>query len=248
MTISGRKHNESWQAKRVKWLCLTFSPLFPLISSLLRDFISWTPESAHMITWAMSDRAIPRSYRMMQGFGVHTFALINAEGKRTFVKFHWRPMLGVHGLVWDESMKLGGVDPDYHRRDLYEAISNGDFPEYELGFQCVKEEDEHKFDFDLLDATKIIPEELVPIEYIGKMTLNRLPSDFFAEVEQVAFCTQNIVPGQLSIDMLSSGGWHRDWTADAHIVCLLSVDRFQASTSPMIRCCRGGTSPTSIPS
>ena len=111
-----------------------------------------------MITWAMSDRAIPRSYRMMQGFGVHTFALVNAQGKRTFVKFHWRPLLGVHGLVWDESMKLGGVDPDFHRRDLYEAIENGDFPEWELGFQCVKEEDEHKFDFDLLDATKLIPE------------------------------------------------------------------------------------------
>lgn len=117
-----------------------------------------------MMTWVMSDRAIPRSYRMMQGFGVHTFVLVNAEGKRTFVKFHWRPLLGVHGLVWDEAMKLGGVDPDYHRRDLYEAIENGDFPEFELGFQCVNEEDEHKFDFDLLDPTKLISEELVKIE------------------------------------------------------------------------------------
>ena len=148
-----------------------------------------------MIQWAMSDRAIPRSYRMMQGFGVHTFSLINKEGKRTFVKFHIRPKLGVHGLAWDEAMKLGGVDPDFHRRDLYEAIADGNFPEYELGFQCVAEEDEHKFDFDLLDPTKIIPEELAPVEYIGKIVLDRLPSDFFAEVEQVAFCTQNIVPG-----------------------------------------------------
>jgi len=137
---------------------------------------------------------------------VNTFTLVKAAGKRTFVKFHWRPLLGVHGLAWDEAVKLGGVDPDFHRRDLYEAIAAGHFPEYEMGMQLVKEEDEEKFDFDLLDATKIIPEELVPMRWVGKLTLDRLPTDFFAEVEQVAFCTQNIVPGiDFSNDPLLQG-------------------------------------------
>jgi len=154
----------------------------------------------------MSDRAIPRSYRMMQGFGVHTFVFVTAEGKRTFFKAHWRPLLGVHGLAWDESNKLMGVDPDFHRRDLYEAISAGNFPEWEFGVQLIPEADEEKFDFDILDATKIVPEELVPIRWVGKMTLDRVPTDFFAEVEQVAFCTQNIVRGiDFSNDPLLQG-------------------------------------------
>lgn len=159
------------------------------------DFISLMPESTHMIMWLMSDRALPRSYRMMEGFGVHTFRLINEAGKATFVKFHWKPLLGVHSVAWDEAQKISGKDPDFHRRDLWEAIENGDYPEYELGVQLVAEEDEHKFDFDLLDATKIIPEELVPVQRVGKLTLNRNPDSFFAETEQVAFCISHIVPG-----------------------------------------------------
>src|ERR1044071_4109594 len=159
------------------------------------DFISLMPESAHMIMWLMSDRAIPRSYRMMEGFGVHTFRLINAEGKASFVKFHWKPLLGVHSVAWDEAQKISGKDPDFHRRDLWDAIENGAFPEWELGIQVVPEEDEHKFDFDLLDPTKIIPEELVPVRRIGKLTLNRNPDNFFAETEQVAFHVGHIVPG-----------------------------------------------------
>jgi len=159
------------------------------------DFISLVPESMHMIMWAMSDRAIPRSYRMMEGFGVHTFRFVNAKGKAHFVKFHWKPLLGVHSVCWDEALKISGKDPDFHRRDLWEAIENGDFPEYELGVQIVPEEDEHSFDFDLLDPTKLIPEELVPVKRIGKMTLNRNPDNFFAETEQVAFHPGHIVPG-----------------------------------------------------
>ena len=159
------------------------------------DFISLMPESMHMIMWAMSDRAIPRSLRMMEGFGVHTFRFINERGKARFVKFHWKPLLGVHAVVWDEAQKISGKDPDFHRRDLWEAIENGDFPEWELGVQIVEEKDEHSFDFDLLDPTKIIPEEIVPVQRIGKMTLNRNPDNFFAETEQVAFHTGNIVPG-----------------------------------------------------
>lgn len=159
------------------------------------DFISLMPESAHMIMWLMSDRAIPRSYRMMEGFGVHTFRLINAEGKPSFVKFHWKPLLGVHSVVWDEAKKISGNDPDFHRRDLWDAIESGAFPEWELGLQIVSEEDEHKFDFDILDPTKLIPEELVPVIKIGKMTLNRNPDNFFAETEQVAFHPGHIVPG-----------------------------------------------------
>ena len=159
------------------------------------DFISLMPESTHMIMWAMSDRALPRSLRMMEGFGVHTFRLINAKGKASFVKFHWKPLLGVHSVAWDEAQKISGKDSDFHRRDLWEAIESGNFPEWEFGIQVVPEADEHKFDFDLLDPTKLIPEELVPVQRIGKMTLNRNPDNFFAETEQVAFHVGNIVPG-----------------------------------------------------
>lgn len=159
------------------------------------DFISLMPESSHMVMWLMSDRALPRSYRMMEGFGVHTFRLINQEGKSHFVKFHWKPLLGVHSVAWDEAQNISGKDPDFHRRDLWEAIENGAFPEWELGIQVVAEEDEHKFEFDLLDPTKIIPEELVPVQRIGKLTLNRNPDNFFAETEQVAFHVGHIVPG-----------------------------------------------------
>jgi catalase len=159
------------------------------------DFISLMPESTHMIMWLMSDRAIPRSYRMMEGFGVHTFRFINEDGKATFVKFHWKPLLGVHSVAWNEAQKISGNDPDFHRRDLWEAIENGDFPEWELGVQLVDEADEHKYEFDLLDSTKIIPEELVPVQRIGKMTLNRNPDNFFAETEQVAFHLGHVVSG-----------------------------------------------------
>ena len=159
------------------------------------DFISLTPESSHMIMWSLSDRTIPRSFRTMQGFGVHAFILVNDQRKRTFVKFHWRPILGVHSLVWDECLKINGADPDFHRRDLYDAIAAGSYPEWEFGVQLIPEEDEHKFDFDLLDCTKLVPEELVPVKWVGKMVLNKAPDDFFSEVEQVAFCTQNVVPG-----------------------------------------------------
>lgn len=159
------------------------------------DFASLVPETSHMIMWAMSDRAIPRSFRMMEGFGVHTFRFVNASGKGRFVKFHWKPLLGMHSLVWDEAQKLNGQDPDWLRRDLWEAIENGDYPEFELCVQIVEEEDEHKFNFDLLDATKIIPEELVPLKKVGKMVLNRNPDNFFAETEQVAFHPGNVVPG-----------------------------------------------------
>lgn len=159
------------------------------------DFISLMPESAHAIMWAMSDRAIPRSYRMMEGFGVHTFRFVNAEGVSNFVKFHWKPLLGVHSVAWDEAQKISGKDPDFHRRDLWDAIESGSFPEFEFGVQIVPEEDEFKFGFDLLDPTKLIPEELVPIRRIGKMTLNRNPDNFFAETEQVAFHIGHVVPG-----------------------------------------------------
>lgn len=159
------------------------------------DFISLMPESMHMIMWTMSDRAIPRSYRMMEGFGVHTFRLINDKGQSHFVKFHWKPLLGVHSVAWDEAQNISGKDPDFHRRDLWEAIANGDFPEWEFGVQIVPEKDEHKFEFDLLDPTKIIPEEIVPVQRIGKLTLNRNPDNFFAETEQVAFHVGHVVSG-----------------------------------------------------
>ncbi len=159
------------------------------------DFISLMPESMHMIMWIMSDRAIPRSLRMMEGFGVHTFRFINAEGKSRFVKFHWKPLLGVHSVVWNEALEISGKDPDFQRRDLWESIENGDFPEWEFGVQIIEEEDENKFDFDLLDPTKLIPEELVPVQRIGKMVLNRNPQNYFAETEQVAFHPGHLVPG-----------------------------------------------------
>ncbi|MCX8531216.1 catalase [Chryseobacterium luquanense] len=159
------------------------------------DFISLMPESMHMIMWLMSDRAIPRSYRMMEGFGVHSFRFINSEGSAFFVKFHLKPKLGVHSVAWPEAQKISGADPDFHRRDLWEAIENGAFPEWDFGVQIVPEENEHDFDFDLLDPTKIIPEELVPVETFGTLTLNRNPDNFFAETEQIAFHPGHIVPG-----------------------------------------------------
>jgi catalase len=159
------------------------------------DFISLMPESMHMIMWVMSDRAIPRSLRMMEGFGIHTFRLVNENGQSRFVKFHWKPLLGVHSVAWDEAQKISGKDPDFHRRDLWEAIELGKFPEWELGLQIVEEEREHDFDFDLLDATKLIPEELVPVRRVGKLTLDRNPENFFAETEQVAFHPGHVVPG-----------------------------------------------------
>lgn len=159
------------------------------------DFISLTPESMHMIMWVMSDRAIPRSYRMMDGFGVHTFRLVNDQGKSTFVKFHWKPLLGVHSLVWDEAQQLAGKDPDFHRRDLWEAIENKAYPEYELGLQLVPENEAEKVPFDILDPTKIWPEDQFPLQRVGKLTLNRNPDNFFVETEEVAFHPGHLVPG-----------------------------------------------------
>lgn len=159
------------------------------------DFISLTPESMHMIMWAMSDRAIPRSYRMMEGFGVHTFRFINAQDESVFVKFHWRPKLGTAAVVWDEAMKISGADPDFHRRDLWDAIDSGEFPEWELGVQVFDTATAETLDFDVLDPTKLIPEEVIPLRMLGKMVLNRNPDNHFAETEQVAFCPSHIVPG-----------------------------------------------------
>jgi catalase len=173
------------------------------------DFVSLMPESTHMLMWAMSDRTLPRSYRMMQGFGVHTFRLVNADGHSTFVKFHWRPLAGTHSLDWDESAKIMGADPDFHRRDLWEAIEAGAFPEWELSFQLFSEEQADRFSFDVLDATKIVPEELVPLTPVGRMVLDRNPDNFFAETEQVAFCAAHIVPGiDFSNDPLLAGRIH----------------------------------------
>ena len=173
------------------------------------DFVSLMPESTHMLMWVMSDRALPRSFRTMQGFGVHTFRLVNARGQSRFVKFHWTPVSGTHSLDWDESIKIAGADPDYHRRDLWESIEDGNFPEYELGFQVFTEAQADKFSFDVLDATKIVPEELVQVEPVGRMVLNRNPDNFFAETEQVAFGVQNIVPGiDFSNDPLLAGRIH----------------------------------------
>lgn len=159
------------------------------------DFISLTPEAMNMVMWTMSDRAIPRSLRFMEGFGVHTFRLVNSSGESTFVKFHWKPKQGMQSVVWDEALKINGADPDFHRRDLWNAIGAGDFPEWELGLQVFDEKFADQFAFDVLDATKLIPEEEVPVQIVGKMVLNKLVDNFFAETEQVAFCTQNIVPG-----------------------------------------------------
>jgi catalase len=173
------------------------------------DFVSLMPESTHMLMWVMSDRGIPRSYRMMQGFGVHTFRLVNEQGQSTFCKFHWKPALGTHSLVWDEAAKIMGADPDFHRRDLWEAIESGNYPEWELGLQLFSEADAEKFSFDILDATKLIPEELVPVKPVGRMVLNRNPDNFFAETEQVAFCTAHVVPGiDFSNDPLLHGRIH----------------------------------------
>jgi catalase len=159
------------------------------------DFISLTPESMHMIMWTMSDRAIPRSFRFMEGFGVHSFRMVNAEGKSTFVKFHWKPKLGMQSVLWNEAQKINGADPDFHRRDLWNAIQSGDFPEWELGLQLFDQDFADRFDFDILDPTKIIPEEVLPVQRVGRLVLDRMVDNFFAETEQVAFCTQNIVPG-----------------------------------------------------
>ncbi len=173
------------------------------------DFASLSPEIAHMLMWVMSDRAIPRSYRTMQGFGVHTFRLINAAGESRFVKFHWTPLQGTHSLVWDEAVRISGADPDFHRRDLWEAIESGNFPEWELGLQVFTEEQANAFEFDILDPTKIVPEELVPVTPVGRMVLNRNPDNFFAETEQVAFCTAHIVPGiDFTNDPLLQGRIH----------------------------------------
>ena len=170
------------------------------------DFVSLMPESMHMIMWAMSDRAIPRSLRMIEGFGIHTFRLVDAEGKSTFVKFHWRPKLGMQSVVWDEAVKINGADPDFHRRDLFESIAAGNYPEWELGLQLFSEEEANAFPFDVLDPTKLIPEELVPLRMVGRMVLDRNPDNFFAETEQVAFCPANIVPGiDFSDDPLLQG-------------------------------------------
>ncbi len=173
------------------------------------DFISLMPESTHMVMWAMSDRAIPRSYRMMQGFGVHTYRMVNDAGDTVFVKFHWRPKQGTHSLVWDEAAKLAGADADFHRRDLWEAIEAGEYPEWEMGLQIFTEAQAESFSFDVLDATKLIPEELVPVTPVGRMVLNRNPDNFFAETEQVAFCTAHVVPGiDFSNDPLLAGRIH----------------------------------------
>ena len=170
------------------------------------DFMSLTPESMHMLMWIMSDRAIPRSFSMMEGFGVHTYRLVNAKGQSHFVKFHWKPILGVHSLVRDEAVKLAGQDPDFHRRDMFDSLEKGNFFEWELGLQIIPEEDEMKFDFDILDATKIIPEDLIAVQRVGKMVLNRNPGNYFAETEQVAFMTSNVVPGiDFSNDPLLQG-------------------------------------------
>ena len=173
------------------------------------DFASLMPESTHMLMWAMSDRGIPRSLRMMQGFGVHTFRLINAQGESHFVKFHWKPKLGTHSLVWDEAVKIAGADADFHRRDLWDAIEAGEYPEWELGLQVFTEAQAEGFSFDVLDATKLIPEELVPLVPAGRMVLNRNPDNFFAETEQVAFCAAHVIPGiDFSNDPLLAGRIH----------------------------------------
>lgn len=170
------------------------------------DFISLTPESMHMVTWIMSDRTLPRSLRTMEGFGVHTFKLVNAQGKTTWVKFHWKPKQGVQSVLWNEAVKINGADPDYHRRDLWESIKRGDFPEWELGMQLLTEEQATAWAFDVLDPTKLIPEEEFPVKPVGRLVLNRCVDNFFAETEQVAFCTQNIVNGiDFSDDPLLQG-------------------------------------------
>jgi len=173
------------------------------------DFVSLMPETTHMLLWVMSDRAIPRSFRMMQGFGVHSFRFVNEAGESHLVKFHWNPKAGTHSLAWDEAVKISGADPDFHRRDLWEAIEAGDYPEWELGIQVFTEEQAQELSFDVLDSTKLIPEELIPVQPVGRLVLNRNPDNFFAETEQVAFCTTHIVPGiDFSNDPLLAGRIH----------------------------------------
>ncbi|MDR9782209.1 catalase [Rhizobium redzepovicii] len=170
------------------------------------DFISLTPESMHMIMWVMSDRAIPRSFRFMEGFGVHTFRFVNAADESTFVKFHWKPKLGLQSVAWNEAVKINGADPDFHRRDLWQSIQSGNFPEWELCVQLFDQDFADTFDFDILDPTKIIPEEILPVKPIGRLVLDRMPENFFAETEQVAFMTQNVPPGiDFSNDPLLQG-------------------------------------------
>ena len=170
------------------------------------DFAYLHPEATHMALWVMSDRAIPRSYRMMQGFGVNTFSLVNGEGKRHFAKFHWIPRLGVHSLVWDEALKLAGQDPDFHRKDLMDAIDHKAYPRWDFGIQVIPEERQDDFDFDILDSTKVWPEDLIPVRVIGELELNRNVDEFFTQTEQVAFCTSHIVPGiDFSDDPLLQG-------------------------------------------
>ena len=170
------------------------------------DFISLTPESMHMIMWVMSDRAIPRSFRFMEGFGVHTFRFLNAKDESTFVKFHWKPKLGLQSVVWNEAIKINGADPDFHRRDLWDAIQSGNFPEWELRVQIFDQDFADSFDFDVLDPTKLIPEEILPPVPVGRLVLDRMPDNFFAETEQVAFMTQNVPPGvDFSNDPLLQG-------------------------------------------
>jgi catalase len=170
------------------------------------DFASLMPESTHMLMWAMSDRAIPRSLRMMEGFGVHTYRFLDANNKSTFVKFHWRPKLGMQSVVWDEALKISGADPDFHRRDLWNAINEGNYPEWEFGVQLFDQEFADKFEFDVLDPTKLIPEEQIPLRIVGRLVLDRNVDNFFAETEQVAFCVRNVVPGiDFSNDPLLQG-------------------------------------------
>lgn len=173
------------------------------------DYISLTPESMHMAMWIMSDRTLPRSLRMIEGFGIHSFRLINAKGESTFVKYHWRPVLGLQSTIWDETVKISGADQDYHRRDMFEAIESGNFPEWEFAVQLFTQEEADQFPFDHLDPTKLIPEELVPLKVIGKMVLDRWPNNFFAETEQVAYCPSHILPGMdFSNDPLLQGRLH----------------------------------------
>jgi len=170
------------------------------------DFISLTPESMHMVMWIMSDRTIPRSFRFMEGFGVHTFRFVNADDQSTFVKFHWKPKLGLQSVAWNEAVKINGADPDFHRRDLWQSIQSGNFPEWELAVQLFDQDFADSFDFDILDPTKIIPEEILPVRPIGRLVLDRMPDNFFAETEQVAFMTQNVPPGiDFSNDPLLQG-------------------------------------------
>lgn len=200
------------------------------------DFASLMPESTHMLMWAMSDRAIPRSLRMMEGFGVHAFRFINARGESYFVKFHWKPKLGIHGLVWDEAQKIAGKDADFHRRDLWEAIESGNFPEWELGVQIVDEGKEDELGFDILDPTKLIPEEQVPVQLIGKMVLNRNPDNFFAETEQVAFHPGHLVPGiDFSNDPLLQGRLFPTPIRSFHAWAVRTFMRFP-STGRFARC------------